>query len=53
MSITIGSHYRSASLMQKLMAQGEADVTAGKTVLQERVFEELRWRLTVADDRPR
>ena len=37
---------RNALLMLKLLAQGEADVTAGRTTPQDRVFEEIRSRLT-------
>ena len=36
--------------MLKLMVQGEADVTAGKTTSQDRVFEDLGSRLTAATD---
>ena len=35
--------------MLKLLAQGEADVTAGRTIPQERVFEDVRARLASAD----
>ena len=42
--------HRNALLMLKLMVQGEADVTAGKTTSQDRVFEDLRARLTAATD---
>jgi len=36
---------RRATLLLRLLAQGEADVRAGRTVAQERVFAELRARL--------
>ena len=36
---------RDAVLLLKLAAQGEADVRAGRTVAQGRVFEDLRGRL--------
>ena len=49
MAATTVNHYRSALLMLKLMAQGEADVTSGKTVPQERVFQEFRSRVTAAE----
>jgi len=37
---------RDAVLMLKLVAQGEADVHAGRTVPQDEVFRDLRRRLT-------
>ena len=49
MSAATVNDYRSALLMLKLMAQGEADVIVGKTVPQEWVFEELRSRVTTAE----
>lgn len=36
---------RESVLMLKLVAQGEADVRAGRTVTQDRVFADLRARL--------
>ena len=41
---------QNALLMLKLMVQGEADVERGRTSPQERVFEEIRARLTVGPD---
>ena len=42
---------RNALLMLKLMVQGEADVTAGNTTTQNRVFEDIRSGLAaVVDD---
>ena len=41
---------RNALLMLKLMVQGEADAAAGRTTSQDRVFEDLRSRLTAAAD---
>lgn len=38
-----------ALAMMRLMAQGEADVKAGRTTPQERVFSELKKRLTRRD----
>ena len=35
-----------ALLMLKLLVRGEADVAAGRTTSQDRVFEDLRSRLT-------
>lgn len=35
--------------MLTLMTQGEADVTLGKTVPEERVFQELRSQVTSAE----
>ena len=35
-----------ALLMLKLLVRGEADVAAGRTASQDRVFEDLRSRLT-------
>ena len=40
---------RNALLMLKLMVQGEADIQAGRTVPQSRVFAEIRARLTSTD----
>lgn len=37
---------RAALLMLKLMVQGEADVSAGRTTSQERVFKDIEERLT-------
>ena len=42
--------HRNALLMLKLMVQGEADVATGKTTSQDRMFEDLRSRLTAASD---
>ena len=42
--------FQNALLMLKLMVQGEADVSAGRTISQERVFAELRARLTDTAD---
>ena len=39
-----------ALLMLKLMVQGEADIAAGRTTPQGRVFADLRARLTAAPD---
>lgn len=39
-----------ALLMMKLMVQGEADVTAQRTTTQDRVFADLRARLTPPRD---
>jgi hypothetical protein len=36
---------RQATLLLRLLAQGEADVQEGRTVPQERVFKSLRGRL--------
>lgn len=41
---------RSALLMSKLMAQGEADIQAGRTTPQEKVFAEIKARLTAPTD---
>ena len=40
-----------ALLLLKLMVQGEADIAKGRVTPQDRVFADLRARLT-ADDRP-
>lgn len=40
---------RNALLMLKLMVQGEADIQAGRMVSQDRVFAEIRARLTSTD----
>jgi len=37
---------RQATLLLRLLAQGEADVRAGRTTTQDRMFSELRGRLT-------
>ena len=42
--------HRNALLMLKLLVQGEADVTAGRTTPQDRVFEDIRSRLTAPAD---
>ena len=39
-----------ALLMLKLMAQGEADVAGGRTIPQERVFADIKARLTATTD---
>ena len=39
-----------ALLMLKLMVQGEADVAQGRTTAQERVFADLRTRMTDTTD---
>ena len=49
MSAAAVNQHRSALLMLKLMAQGDADVMSGKTVPQERVFQELGSRVTAAE----
>ena len=41
---------QNALLMLKLMVQGETDVAKGKTTAQERVFADLKARLTTATD---
>ena len=41
---------QSALLMLKLMVQGEADVTQGRTTAQDRVFADIRTRLTATTD---
>ena len=41
---------RNALLMLKLMVQGEADVQAGRTASQARVFAGIRERLTTSTD---
>ena len=41
---------RSALLMLKLMAQGEADIQAGRTTPQDKVFAEIKARLTTPTD---
>jgi prevent-host-death family protein len=41
---------RSALLMLKLMAQGEADIQAGRTTPQDKVFAEIKARLTAPTD---
>ena len=45
MDFTSYQELRQATLLLRLLAQGEADVRAGRTVPQERVFKELRARL--------
>lgn len=42
--------HRNALLMLKLLVQGEADVAAGRTTSQDRVFKDIRSRLTTAAD---
>lgn len=42
--------HRNALLMLKLMVQGEADVTMGRTTPQDRVFDGIRSRLTASTD---
>ena len=46
------SHQRlqNALIMLKLMVQGEADISAGRTTRQDRVFADLEARLTAAAD---
>ncbi len=46
------SHRRlqEALLMMKLMVQGEADASAGRATAQDRVFADLRKRLSRGDD---
>ena len=39
-----------ALLMLKLMVQGEADIPAGRTTIQEQVFADLRARLAATTD---
>ncbi len=41
---------QNALLMLKLMVQGEADVTQGRTTAQDRVFADIRTRLTATTD---
>ena len=41
---------QNALLMLKLMVQGEADVARGRTIAQERVFADLKLRLTAPTD---
>ena len=41
---------QNALLMLKLMVQGEADVARGRTIAQERVFADLKGRLTATTD---
>ena len=45
MDFTSYQELRQATLLLRLLAQGEADVRRGRTVPQERVFAELRARL--------
>ena len=46
------SHQRlqNALIMLKLMVQGEADISAGRTTPQDRVFADLEARVTAAAD---
>ena len=44
---------RSALLMLKLMVQGEADIQAGRTTPQDRVFAEIKAGLTARGETPR
>ena len=41
---------QNALLMLKLLVQGEADVSQGRTIAQERVFADLEARLTASTD---
>ena len=41
---------RNALLLLKLMAQGEADIRRGRTVPQDRVFGDIKARLTTSAD---
>ena len=41
---------QNALLMLKLMVQGEADVAGGRTIPQERVFADLKARVTTTTD---
>lgn len=41
---------RNALLMLKLMVQGEADIQAGRTASQDRVFAEVKARLATSTD---
>ncbi len=41
---------RNALLMLKLMVQGEADIPAGRTTPQDRVFADIKARLTATTD---
>ena len=41
---------RNALLMLKLMVQGEADISAGRTTLQNRMFADLKARLNATTD---
>lgn len=41
---------QSALLMLRLMEQGQADVAKGRTIAQERVFADLKVRLTATTD---
>ena len=45
MDFTSYQELRQATLLLRLLAQGEADVRAGRTVPQEQLFRELRARL--------
>ena len=45
MDFTSYQELRQATLLLRLLAQGDADVRRGRTVPQERVFAELRARL--------
>ena len=45
MDFTSYQELRQATLLLRLLAQGEADVRRGRTIPQERVFAELRARL--------
>ena len=42
--------FQDALLMLKLMVQGEADVSSGRTIDQEQVFADLRARVTATTD---
>ena len=42
----VHQRFQNALLMLKLMVQGEADVSEGRTIAQEQVFADLRARLT-------
>ena len=42
--------FQNALLMLKLMVQGEADVSEGRTIAQEQVFADLRARVTATAD---
>ena len=46
----VHQRFQNALLMLKLMVQGEADVSEGRTIDQERVFADLRARVTDATD---
>ena len=46
----VHQRFQDALLMLKLMVQGEADVSSGRTIAQEQVFADLRARVTATTD---